>query len=109
MITFNEYSVDTYHAILETVHTAAESSEWQMFARPLSAFGVRASHTTTGTFSCTLEGTLDGVNAITIQDLVNTANTAFVTGKTVLGIRHTIGSMASSGTVLFTTVSKDAA
>lgn len=106
-ITFAEYNIDSRHAVLKEVFTEAATSQWQMFAEPMSAFTTQATHSATGTFACTLQGTIDGSTAFDLQALTGTSGVQFVTGKLCRGIRHTVGSAASSGTVTFITVSKD--
>ncbi len=109
-VTINEAHDNIRHSRFRVTMTAAESTEWFMFGEPKSAFTYLATHTTTGTFGVTLQGTVDGSNAVDIATATtNTSGTTFVTGKLVQGIRVNLGSVASSGSVNVTVIARDSA
>lgn len=103
-VTFVETSVDSDHCIFRTTITTAESSQALALAKPLSSFGIESYHSTTGTFACSLDGSLDGTNWTALGSQTNTDGLTFVTGKPCLFIRATVSSMASSGSVSFIAV-----
>ena len=106
-ITYNETSVDKCFAHVNLTITAAGTSEWVPFAAPMSAFTLHALHSTTGTFACTLQGSVNGSDAFTIDAITNTDGASFTTGVPCSAIRINIGSMASSGSIDCTVLAKD--
>ena len=101
--TILESIIRNHYDVLVTTHTGIGSTLLHIFSTPLCLFGTTVVHSSGGTFECMLEGTIDGDTFITIQTITNITMTMFAVSLPIRGIRHTLSSMSSPGSVTVTT------